>query len=403
LEGEGLSLTLLQWAETCLANSPAPVSIIQREGYRLLYANPVFRKLHSVPAIERELPISSVLDPSGTRELEALVDIGISSGAMAHEGVVTPHRGEGPLHCSVWPLADTDGGQLAIVMLEARQETDSEARRALQVDVTQRLLLSALRDQNVADAAQAAEEVAVRANAATARFLATMSHELRTPLHAIGGYVELLSMGLRGPVTPAQREDLLRIQHAQEHLTGLINSVLTFSKIESGSFSLETRPVDLWSTVNGVLEMLMPHFRRRSLVYQDLTDDRPGNDPVVVIADPEKLRQILINLFTNAVKFTDVGGMVSAGFEIRGSMIATHISDTGCGIADDQIPKVFEPFVQIDRTLAATDQGVGLGLSISRDLARAMGGDITAVSAVGMGSTFTLTLPRASTDAPPSP
>jgi signal transduction histidine kinase len=149
--------------------------------------------------------------------------------------------------------------------------------------------------------------------------------------------------------------------------------------------------------------MLMPHLRRQGLIYHDLLADAVIAEPLVVTADPEKLRQILINLLTNAIKFTGSGGTVSASHSASERTISLHISDTGRGIPDDQLASIFDPFVQVGRRLNSSDQGVGLGLSISRGLARAMGGELTAISTLGVGSRFTLTLPRASTGAPPSP
>jgi signal transduction histidine kinase len=254
----------------------------------------------------------------------------------------------------------------------------------------------------IAEAAGAAEKVAEMANAAKARFLTTMSHELRTPLNAIGGYAELIEMGLRGPVTSAQRDDLSRIQRAQEHLLGLINSVLNFAKLEAGSVQFELTAVPLDAVLDAVHEMLVPHLHRQGLVYRDWITKPPTGKSLRVHADAEKLRQILINLLTNAIKFTAPGGTITAWYDVRDEMVAVHVSDTGRGIPDDQLSTVFDPFVQVGRRLSSTDQGVGLGLSISRDLARGMGGDLTAKSTLGVGSTFTLVLKRVSTDARPS-
>jgi signal transduction histidine kinase len=398
-----VSQSLSDWAEMCLTHSPAPVAIVERGTYRLLYANPVFRRLHAMSATSRELPLSQLLAPAAAGALIAVIDGGLASRELAHEGLIHTDSGEGDFHCSVWPLADTHGGEHAIVMLELRPETDVERIRAFQVDVTQRLLLSALHDQIAAEAAEAAVKVADLANAAQARFLSTMSHELRTPLNAIGGYTELINMGLRGPVTAAQRHDLSRIQRAQEHLMGLINSVLNYSKLESGSVRFEMSAVDCAGTLRDVLEMLMPHFTRQHLVYDDLSLTSPDGSPLLARADPEKLRQILINILTNAIKFTEAGGTISTCCKARDDQILIHVSDTGRGIPQDQLSTIFDPFVQVGRQLSSNDQGVGLGLSISRDLARAMGGELTATSTLGVGSTFTVTLQRASRDAPPSP
>ena len=401
-DGTDSARSLIHWAESFLENAPAAVTIIEHAGYRLLYANSAFRRLHSIPAGASELSVSDLLGPVAARELEAMVDGGVSSRAIARDGIIT--TGSGALHCSVWPLAVKDGGHLSTVMIEMRPATDADATRAFQVDVTQRLVLSALHDQMIAEAAGAAEKVAEMANAAKARFLTTMRHELRTPLNAIGGYAELIEMGLRGPVTSAQRDDLSRIQRAQEHLLGLINSVLNFAKLEAGTVQFDLDAVPLDSVLEAVHEMLVPHLTRQGLTYRDWISKPPTAETLLVHADPEKLRQILINLLSNAIKFTPPGGTITAWCDTSGGeLIAVHLSDTGRGIPADQLSSVFDPFVQVGRRLSSGDQGVGLGLSISRDLALGMGGDLTVISTLGVGSTFTLTLRRASRDAPPSP
>jgi len=395
--------SLAEWAEALLANAPAPIMLVERANYRLLYANPACRRLHFMPTTPVEASVSDLFDPPACRQLEALVDRAVASPSHSHEGTITTRSGERALNSSGWSLADQYGNGTSVVVIELRATTDAEAVLAFQVDMTERLLLSALRDQMAAEAAGAAEKIAAMANAAKDRFLTTMSHELRTPLNAIGGYVELIDMGLRGPVTPAQHEDLSRIQRAQVHLLGLINSVLDFAKLESGSAQFEMAAVPLQTCVEEVQVMLRPQVIRQGLAYDDLTCTTDTADPLLVKADPEKLRQILINLLTNAIKFTAPGGTVKATCEIGDGVVSVHIVDTGRGIPAEQLSTVFDPFVQVGRRLNSGDQGVGLGLSISRDLARGMGGELTVASTVGVGSTFTLTLDRASTDGPPSP
>ena len=237
------------------------------------------------------------------------------------------------------------------------------------------------------------------ASRAKSQFLATMSHELRTPLNAIGGYAELLDMGIRGPVTPEQRADLARLQRAQRHLLGLINEVLDYAKLETGAVQYDLRAVPVCDALAAAEALVAPQARAKRLT---LSAPRCAED-VVVRADPDKLRQILVNLLSNAVKFTDAGGRVEfacargAGAAARDAgAVAITVRDTGIGIAADQLGRVFEPFVQVRGDLTRTAEGTGLGLAISRDLARGMGGDLTAESTPGAGSTFTLTLPAVS-------
>ncbi|HXT15995.1 MAG TPA: PAS domain S-box protein [Gemmatimonadaceae bacterium] len=231
---------------------------------------------------------------------------------------------------------------------------------------------------------------ATEANHAKSAFLAAMSHELRTPLNAIGGYAQLIEMGVRGPVTEEQKVDLLKIQRSKNHLDALVSDVLNFAKLGSGRIEYRIGPVDVQRVVHGVLEMIMPQLAEKHLHLAPFSTPRG----LTVTADEDKLRQILLNLLANAMKFTPAEGTISLCIATRDHQVAIDVSDTGIGIPRDQWDRIFEPFVQAKRALNPSDQGVGLGLAISRQLARAMGGELTVASEVGKGSTFTVTLPR---------
>lgn len=238
-------------------------------------------------------------------------------------------------------------------------------------------------------AAEEARTAAETANAAKSEFLATMSHELRTPLNAIAGYVELLDMGLHGPVTVEQKEDLTRIKRSQQHLLGLINDILDIAKIDAGQIEYHLEDVRLDALVRDTETMVAPQLRAKGLTYR-----YGGTDASLTVwADAEKLQQILLNLLTNSIKFTPHGGTISVDCGHDEVAAWLRVCDSGVGISADKLETIFEPFVQVDRRLNNPGRGVGLGLAISRDFARGMGGELRVASAPGKGSTFTLTVP----------
>jgi signal transduction histidine kinase len=228
------------------------------------------------------------------------------------------------------------------------------------------------------------------ANRAKSDFLAVMSHELRTPLNAIGGYADLMDLGVLGPVTAEQRDGIERMQRSQRHLLGLINGVLNYAKIDAGvvEYGIEEIPMeDILATSEA---LMAPQAGEKELLLRV----EPCGRGMVARGDRDKVQQIVLNLLSNAVKFTDAGGTVAVDCSARGDgKIEVRVTDTGRGIADEARERVFQPFVQIDWKLTRTVEGVGLGLAISRDLARGMGGELAVTSVVGEGSTFTLTLP----------
>ena len=229
------------------------------------------------------------------------------------------------------------------------------------------------------------------ANRSKAEFLTVMSHELRTPLNSIGGYVDLLEMELRGPLTDAQKSDLARIRRSQQHLLGIINDILNFTRLEATEVHFDIIEVPLRPLVADLDAVVSPLANAKSLEYE--CELPPAN--VYARTDPDKLRQIMINLVSNAVKFTPEGGRILVSSTADDKSVSIHVADTGPGVPRDKHEAVFEPFVQLDRALTRTTDGTGLGLAISRGLARGMGGDVTLQSEVGAGSTFTLTLPLA--------
>jgi len=249
----------------------------------------------------------------------------------------------------------------------------------------------ALDNAQVYDLALVLQRSAETANRAKTAFLGAMSHELRTPLNAIGGYIDLLDMGLRGPVTERQHADFARVRTNQQHLAILITEILTFVRVGSGRVTYAVGDLKACDAAARAIELIEPLFAQKGLVFDGVT----GDQSVVARADPERVTQILVNLLSNAIKFTPKGGHVGAHCGTVAERVTLAVSDTGIGIAPEKHEAIFEPFIQLKEALSDRESGVGLGLAISRDLARAMGGDLTVKSAEGKGARFTLSLPRA--------
>jgi signal transduction histidine kinase len=275
------------------------------------------------------------------------------------------------------------------VELEAQNEQLQEQAAELEAQAdelqTQHEQMGDLMDQ-----LEIRTEAAEAANEAKASFLAAMSHDLRTPLNAIIGYVDLIAMGLRGEVTAAQARDLERIRTSGRRLLALINDILNFARLEAGKVEIVLQPVRLDSALRELESALLPQLKGRELRYRC-----DGCDPdLLVQADPDRMEQILLNLLTNAIKFTSPGGEISIDVEPLDDVLV-HVRDTGVGISPGDLSRIFEPFIQVHpRSTDDGERGVGLGLAISRELARAMGGDLTAKSEPGQGSHFTLRLRR---------
>jgi PAS domain S-box-containing protein len=281
----------------------------------------------------------------------------------------------------------------------AEQQAIEDARRLASEETLRRTAESRTRDladvleqlRNHAEELDQRRQEADEANRTKTSFLAAMSHELRTPLNAIAGYAELLLLGVRGPVNDEQSADLHRIRRSQQHLLGLINDILNFSRIDAGHVTYQIERVSLASVVDSVSLMIMPQATSRGISFTP----QPCPSSIIALADASKVEQVLLNLLTNAVKFTPAGGLVELRCDARDGMVIAEVSDNGVGIPADRLRDIFEPFVQLNRSLENPGEGVGLGLAISRDLARGMNGDLTVRSEVGVGSLFTLELPRA--------
>jgi len=279
---------------------------------------------------------------------------------------------------------------------------DSKPRRwtPVEVEVLTELAVSAKREIELRMvtrteraarlAAESDKRAAEEANRSKSAFLAMMSHELRTPLNAIGGYADLIDFGVHGPVTQAQSEALGRIKKSATHLLGLINSVLDFARVEGGQIQYNIVPIALEDLLRETEAMVLPQMLKKNLRYRNEGCDAT----IVALGDPEKVKQIVLNLLTNSTKFTEPGGEICVSCGTAGlTSCFVRVEDTGAGIELSKLESIFEPFVQLEDESGRPNEGVGLGLAISRAFARNMGGSLVAESTLGVGTAMTLVLP----------
>ncbi|HET8653895.1 MAG TPA: ATP-binding protein [Longimicrobiaceae bacterium] len=297
---------------------------------------------------------------------------------------------EGRVEDEGWRVRKDGARFWASVVITALRSADGELLGFAKVtrDLTERKQAEAQAIELVRE--QAARSAAEQANRSKSEFLAAMSHDLRTPLNAIFGHADLIDLGVHGPVTEAQHEALDRIKRNQRVLLALVNDVLNFARLEAGKLELHVSDVAIDRLASDLEAMIGPQLHEKGLTYTCCA----GASGAQVRGDPERIEQILLNLLSNAVKFTPGGGSVTLSIRAEPHDVRLSVRDTGPGIPPDRQESIFDPFVQIDREPAHPASGVGLGLAISRDLARAMGGTLSVESTPGEGSTFTLTLPR---------
>lgn len=241
-----------------------------------------------------------------------------------------------------------------------------------------------------------ARREAEEASHSKSRYLAAMSHDLRTPLNAIMGYADLLEMEVHGALSPRQREAVDRIRANQRILLSLMEDLLHFARIEAGKLEVELQPVDLAGILLDVDAAVRPDVERRKLTYR-LVPCPPG---VRAMADPERVRQVLLNLVGNAIKYSPEGGRIRLTCATGGGRVRVAVQDHGPGIDKADQERIFDPFTRLGRDTEGTE-GMGLGLAISRHLARAMGGEVTVDSREGEGSVFILDLQKAEPEADP--
>ena len=244
-------------------------------------------------------------------------------------------------------------------------------------------------DAEVARAeAEEARAEAESANGAKGDFLAVMSHELRTPLSAIMGYQELLADGITGPINEQQSQQLGRIKASARHLLSLIDEILTFTRIDAGREEVNIERVSLTGLLEPAAELVESLARGRGLHIEVMLPPQE----ITVETDAVKVRQMIVNLLSNGVKFTDRGRIILSGDQ-RGDQLVISVEDTGIGIGPDHIERIFEPFWQVEQKATRRAGGTGLGLTVTRRLALLLGGDVTVKSTPGEGTTFTICLP----------
>ena len=270
---------------------------------------------------------------------------------------------------------------------KAQEQIEEQSKQLQEQQVELEMANEQLQETTMrAEEARDAAEVASRAKS---DFLAVMSHELRTPLNAIVGYAELLHDGVVGPVSSDQREQLQRVQLSAKHLVELVDEILSFTRLDAQEPSVRPGPVELREITREAGAIVEPVAWAKGLRFE--LD--PSDEPVAFNSDAGKVRQVLVNLLSNAIKFTDEGEVALRSWPENGQVVF-EVRDTGIGIAPEHLERVFEPFWQADQSPTRKNTGAGLGLSVSRRLARALGGDLTVESAVGKGSRFRFWIPR---------
>ena len=237
-------------------------------------------------------------------------------------------------------------------------------------------------------AAEEAQKEALAASRAKSDFLARMSHELRTPLAAIMGYGELLADGITGPVNEEQKRQLSRIRASANHLLAIIDEILTLARMEAGKEKAHPRDVDVSDLMDSVASMAEPLASAKGLEFSIEVEPRD----LQVHTDPVKLRQVLLNLLSNAVKYTDAGSITVKSVAKNG-VVDFSVTDTGVGVGQEHLEKIFEPFWQVEHTTTRRAGGTGLGLAVTRQFVDLLGGKIEVESELGRGSTFRVLIP----------
>ncbi|MEO6211505.1 MAG: ATP-binding protein [Gemmatimonadaceae bacterium] len=359
---------------TVVEQSPLAISIVEAPSGRRIAANAAAEKVFGIPITA------------------SLADTAQSLKGFKADGT--------PLAPGDWPLARAvSGGQMIIDEVIEIEHPNGERRRICfnsapvrdangKVDAGVAIFWDVTKQHKADQELRTARVEAEAASRAKSEFLAVMSHELRTPLSAIIGYEELLFDGITGPVNEGQRTQLGRIKASATHLLSLIDEVLTLSRVEAGREVTHPERIAVFAALHEASALALPLAAEKGLILEVV---RAPND-VVVWADATKLRQILLNLLTNAIKFTDSGRVALEG-RSYGDHVEIIVRDSGIGIAPWDHDRIFDSFWQVEQKSTRKVGGTGLGLSVSRRLARLMHGELSVASKLGAGSTFTLRLP----------